>query len=79
MSRIEHPSGVPHARGVVLIIGLALCACQTQPLYRPQESEGGVGYHDEQLAKNRYRITFSGGVSTHRDQVEDICCAAPPK
>lgn len=52
--------------GVVL-----LAACQTMPVYRPADSKGGVGYSEQQLAANRYRVSFSGGVSTHRNQVED--------
>ncbi len=57
--------------GCVVIAGLVLAACQTVPPYHPQEVEGGVGFSDKQLAQNRYRITFSGGISTHRNDVED--------
>ena len=66
------PSSLVRAAALAVTATLALAACQTQPLYRPQETAGGIGYRDQQLAQNRYRITFSGGVATHREQVEDF-------
>jgi hypothetical protein len=50
----------------------ALAACATAPVYQPQQSPGGVGYSDSQLAANRYRVTYTGNSSTGREVVEDF-------
>jgi hypothetical protein len=50
----------------------ALAACATAPVYQPQQSPGGVGYSDAQLAANRYRVTYTGNNSTRREVVEDF-------
>lgn len=56
----------------VLLTGLlVLAACATGPAYKPKGPGEIVGYADEQLAANRYRVTFSGGTGTRREQVED--------
>jgi hypothetical protein len=51
---------------------LLLAACQTGPVYRPRGPGETVGYTDQELAPNRYRVTFTGTSGTHRDQVEDF-------
>ena len=56
------------ALGLVLV---ALSACQTGPVYQPRGPNGVVGYTDEQLTPNRYRVTFTGSTGTKREQVED--------
>ena len=50
---------------------LALSGCETGPLYHPSASAGSPGYSDEQLAANRYRVTFTGTPSTRREVVEN--------
>lgn len=50
---------------------LLLCACATGPAYRPQASDAGIGYSDEQISPTRYRVSFSGDNETTRTQVED--------
>jgi len=56
----------------VLLTGLlVLTACATGPAYKPRGPGEVIGYTDEQLTTNRYRVTFSGGSSTRRNQVED--------
>ena len=47
---------------------LLLAGCETAATYHPLES--GTGYTDEQLAGNRYRVTFTGNSVTRRETVE---------
>ena len=49
----------------------ALAACETGPVYKPKGPGERVGYTDQQLAANRYRVTFTGNTATPRDQVEN--------
>ncbi|HEY0281154.1 MAG TPA: hypothetical protein VGC27_00855 [Rhizomicrobium sp.] len=49
----------------------ALAGCQTATPYQPSKGPGKVGYFDQQLAGNRYRVTFTGNSVTRRDKVED--------
>ena len=48
-----------------------LAACATGPTYRPRGPNEAVGYSDLRLTENRFRVTFTGGVNTRREQVED--------
>jgi len=48
-----------------------LAACATGPVYLERKAAGGPGYSDEQLAANRYRVTFAGNAQTPRETVED--------
>jgi hypothetical protein len=50
---------------------IALAACETAPIYRPRGPNDVVGYTDEQLTPTRYRVTFTGGTGTRREEVED--------
>jgi hypothetical protein len=50
---------------------IALSACATGAPYRPAASAGGYGYTDQRLEQNRFRLTFKGGASTRRADVED--------
>src|SRR5271157_940273 len=50
---------------------IALAGCQTATTYHPSTEPGGVGYSDEQLSGNRYRVTFTGNSATRRETVED--------
>ena len=45
---------------------LALAGCETGPIYKPREAGSTVGYTDQQLTANRYRVTFTGRSSTRR-------------
>jgi len=47
-----------------------LAACASGPGYAPQSSVSTLGYSDEQLSSERYRITFSGDVADTKEQVE---------
>jgi hypothetical protein len=50
---------------------LLLSACQTPALYQPRADASGVGYSDQQLAANRFRVGFTGNSTTRREAVED--------
>lgn len=50
---------------------LTLAACQTGPAYKPRGPNDTVGYTDQQLTANRFRVTFSGSSSIKRTAVED--------
>lgn len=56
---------------VVAAAALLLAACETPTTYHPSQEPGGYGYSDEQLAANRYRVTFTGNSATRRDTVEN--------
>lgn len=48
-----------------------LAGCQTATTYHPSTEPGAAGYSDEQLAGNRYRVTFTGNSATRREMVEN--------
>ena len=50
---------------------VVLAGCQTATTYHPSTEPGATGYSDEQLAGNRYRVTFTGNSATRRDTVEN--------
>ena len=50
---------------------LLLAACQTPASYQPRTPQNGTGYTDEQLAQNRWRVTFTGNSATKRETVEN--------
>ena len=54
-----------------LLLALGVSACATGPVYRPRGPGDVVGYTDQRLTQNRFRVTFSGSTGTHREQVED--------
>jgi hypothetical protein len=54
----------------VLGAALLLAACQTPATYHPREPGSNTGYTDEQLAQNRWRVTFTGNSATRRETVE---------
>ncbi len=56
---------------LLALAAVMLAACQSGPTYRPRGPGELVGYADRQLAEDRYRVTFSGGVRTRREDVED--------
>jgi len=58
---------------VVIAFGSILASCASEPPYfGPKDAQHSTGYTDEQLARNRYRITYSGNSATSRETVEDF-------
>lgn len=55
----------------VAAAALLLAACETPATYHPRDVQGGTGYTDEQLAANRFRVTFTGNSATRRETVEN--------
>lgn len=55
------------ATAAVLLLG----GCETAATYHPREPGSATGYTDEQLAANRWRVTFTGNSATPRDAVEN--------
>ena len=53
----------------VLLPALLLAACATVTPYQPLNN--GVGYSDQKLESNRYRVSFDGNSSTPRDTVQN--------
>jgi hypothetical protein len=50
----------------------ALSGCASGPApYGPKTADSGTGYTDEQLAQNRFRVTYTGNSTTPRDVIED--------
>ena len=45
---------------------LTLAACETGPAYKPRGPDDTVGYTDQQLTANRFRVTYSGSSSIKR-------------
>ena len=56
--------------GGLALLALAACAAQPTP-YAPMTGESTTGYTDQQLAANRYRVTFTGNSATSRETVEN--------
>lgn len=54
----------------VLAAAALLAACQTTAVYQPRMPGSSTGYTDEQLAQNRWRVTFTGNSATKRQTVE---------
>ena len=48
-----------------------LLGCANPAPYAPREPGRQTGYTDQQLAPNRWRVTFTGNSVTTREQVED--------
>jgi hypothetical protein len=54
-----------------LCLGLLLAGCVTGPApYQAKTEDTSSGYTDQQLAQNRYRVTYTGTNSTPRAVVE---------
>jgi hypothetical protein len=70
-------SGMTNFRTKACIAAACLCAallagCAVGPTpYGPKTADTSNGYTDEQLAQNRYRVTYTGTLSTPRDVVEN--------
>jgi hypothetical protein len=54
---------------LLLAAVLALAACATVTPYQPLE--GGLGYAEQKLETNRYRVRFTGSSKTPRSTVEN--------
>jgi hypothetical protein len=50
---------------------LLLAGCESPATYHPLDPSSRTGYTDEQLAGNRFRVTFTGNSATRRDTVEN--------
>ena len=55
----------------IVAAALLLAACATPAAYQPRQGGSGTGYSDEQLAANRWRVTFTGNSATKRQTVEN--------
>lgn len=55
---------------VLILMTAALAACAKPALYQPMHGED-VGYGEQQLETNRYRVWFAGNAATPRETVED--------
>lgn len=55
--------------GVLLLLSLALGACAGPAPYKPMAD--GIGYGQQKIESNRYRVWFAGNEYTPRETVED--------
>jgi hypothetical protein len=60
-----------HLRALAAVALLMLTACAAGPVYKPKGPDDTVGYTDQQLTTNRYRVTFTGNSAVKRPEVED--------
>ena len=67
---LRHAAAVGCTVAIVMLSGCAT-AIAPAPTYRPQASNEGIGYADEQISATRYRVSFVGDTDTTRSQVED--------
>ena len=54
--------------GLAIVLGLAACTSSPTP-YRAATDD--LGYRDQQLESNRYRVSFTGNAATPLDKVQD--------
>jgi hypothetical protein len=72
VSRLTNASRGRFAKVIAGTLALVLlAACETGPVYKPRAPGEVVGYTDQQLTPNRYRVTFSGSNATEREDVEN--------
>ena len=63
----------PHTLATFALLAvatLALGACATATPYGP--TDGRYGYSEQRIEQDRYRVTFSGNISTSRETVENF-------
>jgi len=72
--RLDLASGRIAKLAFTLLIAAALAGCASSlgPSYRPKGPDGSIGYTDEQLAPNRFRVTFAGPAGSKLVEVEDF-------
>lgn len=70
ISALKSKSRFPAALAGLLLLSLAACASQPAP-YAPKTGDSTTGYTDQQIAANRYRVTFTGNSATDRVTVEN--------
>ncbi len=73
-SRNLRPTRNPFRAGCALVVAtLVLAGCASAPpYYGPKQPGQQVGYTDQLLDRNRYRVTYSGDSATPRETVEDF-------
>ena len=54
---------------LLILLTAALAGCAKPALYQPMEDD--VGYGEQKLEDNRYRVWFAGNSATPRETVED--------
>jgi hypothetical protein len=54
-----------------LVLLAVLAGCATPAPYAPRAPGQQTGYTDQELAPNRWRVTFTGNSATPREQVEN--------
>ncbi len=62
---------MPKFSNLAFLALLGLSACVAPAAYGPRGPGDVTGYTDEQLAQNRYRVTYTGNAATDRETVED--------
>ena len=67
---LRHAAAAACTVAILLISGCATPTA-TAPAYRPQATDEGAGYADQQIDAMRYRVSFFGDTQTTRAQVED--------
>ena len=55
---------------ILVAAGALLAACATATPYGPAGQGSRYGYSEQQVERDRYRVTFSGNSVTSREQVE---------
>ena len=63
--------GLARRISTAVAAALLLAACATPATYQPRQGGSGTGYTNEQLAANRWRVTFTGNSATKRQTVEN--------
>jgi hypothetical protein len=53
---------------IAILLGLVACTTSPTP-YRAATDD--LGYRDQQIESNRYRVSFAGNAATARDKVQD--------
>jgi hypothetical protein len=61
----------PIQRPLALLAALLLAACATGSIYHPASSLRGVGYSEQKLETNRWRVSFTGDTATPAAVVQD--------
>lgn len=58
------------ALAMAVASSLALSACMTATPYQPATNSSRLGYQDERIEENRFRVSFAGNSLTSRETVE---------